>query len=161
MNLCIIYFINYIKLYSIKIQQLFEVNIYTNIIIDNKEKYLDLISIFNYHWITSCTIILNNISSKTLEQYKDYINNINYLVPFFIDEIKSTDKKKKTASVCYWYLKSIFTKKIKENYKSMEKIDKSCEKIIYGILKYLCLERKMIISHSLKYDSDNKILNIN
>ena len=149
------------RLYSIKIQHLFEVNIYTNLIIDSNEKYLDLISTLNYHWITSSTIILNNISSKIFEQYKDYINNINYLNPFFIDDIKLNDKNKNNISICYLYLKYFLTKKYKESHQLKDKFNHLCDKIIYGIFKYLCYERKMIISHSLKVDSNNKKLNIN
>ena len=141
------------KLYSIKRQQLYELNIYTNLIIENEEKYLDLINILNNRWIPSSTIGLNNISKKTLEQFKNYINNINYIIPIFIDEIKSDEKNKNNSVNCYWYLKYLFFRKLRENnYK--DNLDNLCEKNIYEIFKFLCYERKMSISHKLNNESN-------
>ena len=88
-----------------------------------------------------------------MEQFKDYISNINYIIRDFKDEIKSEERNKNITIVCYWYLKYIFLRKLKENnYK--DNIDNICEKIIYEIFKYLCLERKMRISHQLINDSN-------
>ena len=142
------------KLYSIKRKQLYELNIYTNLIIDNKEKYKDLINLLNYRWISSTTIVLNKLSTQIIEQYKDYINNINYLIPVFIDIIKSTDNKDNNNILKYYlYLKYIIFRKYKENnYK--ENLNDVSEKIIYGILKYLCCERKITICHNLINDSN-------
>ena len=141
------------KLYSIKKQKLYELKVYTNLIIDNEDKYLDLINILKNRWIPSSTIVLNSKSTKTMEQFKDYISNINYIVPAFMDEIKPEEKNKNITIVSYWYLKYIFLRKLKENnYK--DNMDNICEKIIYEIFKYLCLERKMSISHQLINDSN-------
>ena len=141
------------KIYSIKRQQLYELNIYTNLIIENQEKYLDLINILNNRWVPSTTLVLNNKSTKTLEQYQNYINNINYIIPIFIDEIKSDEKNKNNAVNCYWYLKHLFFRKLRENnYK--DNYDNICEKIIYEIFKCLCYERKMTISHQLNNESN-------
>ena len=139
------------KLYSIKIQQLIELNLYTNIIIDTKEKYIDLINILNNHWISSSNLVLNNISSNIIKQCKSYKNKIKYLVPFFIKDIISNNKID-SINACYWYLRSIFIKKYKENKFIKDTIFDICDKIIYGIFKYLCCERKMIITHQLKND---------
>ena len=141
------------KLYSIKKQQLYELNVYTNLIINNEEKYLDLINILKNRWIPLSTIVLNDISTKTLEKFKDYINNINYIVPVFIDEIKSDERKKNITMICYWYLKYIFFRKLRENnYK--DNMNNICDKNIYEIFKFLCYERKMSISHQLNNDSN-------
>ena len=141
------------KLYSIKKKQLYELNIYTNIIIDNKEKYIDLVNLLNYRWISSTTILLNNISTQILEQYKAYTNNINYLIPIFINTIKSDDNKNNDIIKCYWHLKYLIVHKYKDNnYK--DNLIYVTEKIVYGIFKYLCVERKLTICHNLTNDSN-------
>ena len=140
------------KIFSIKILQLYELNLYTNIIIDSTEKYSNLINILKNRWIASSTIILNDISFKTLENNKDLINNIRYIIPIFKEEIKS-DNSKNSSIICYWFLKYLFFQKFKENnYK--ENFNKTFDKIIYDIFKYLCYERKMTIIHQLNKDSN-------
>ena len=57
------------KLYSIKIQHIIELNIYTNIIIDSKEQYEELIDVLKYNWISSSIIILNNSSEKIYSKF--------------------------------------------------------------------------------------------
>ena len=138
------------KLFSIKILQLYELNLYTNIIIDNKEKYSDLINILNNRWVSSSTIILNDISLKTLEDNKNLRNNLKYIIPIFKEEIKSDDSKN-SSIICYYFLKYLFFNKFKENnYK--ENFNNTLDKIAYGIFKYLCYERKMTILHQLNKD---------
>ena len=138
------------KLFSIKILQLYELNLYTNIIIDNKEKYSDLINILNNRWVSSSTIILNDISLKTLEDNKKLTNNLKYIIPIFKEEIKSDDSKN-SSIICYYFLKYLFFNKFKENnYK--ENFNNTLDKIAYGIFKYLCYERKMTILHQLNKD---------
>ena len=138
------------KLFSIKILQLYELNLYTNIIIDKKEKYSDLINILNNRWVSSSTIILNDISLKTLEDNKKLRNNLKYIIPIFKEEIKSDDSKN-SSIICYYFLKYLFFNKFKENnYK--ENFNNTLDKITYGIFKYLCYERKMTILHQLNKD---------
>ena len=139
------------KLFSIKMEGLYELNIYSNLIIDNKEKYVDLINILNYRWFSSSTLIFNNISTKTLEECKDYRRNIDYLIPIFIDRIKSDNNKNNNVTMLYLHLKFMVFKIWKEK-KFKGNLNDILDKIIYGILKYLCCERKMTISHNLVND---------
>lgn len=151
------------KLYSIKIQHIIELNIYTNIIIDSKEQYEELIDVLKYNWISSSIIILNNSSEKIYSKNKIIKNNINYLVPFFIKDIISNNQKKDGINICYWYLINLFSNKLKGNVdKNNNKYTKyniyhTSNKIIYGIFRYLCCERKMIISHQLKNDLNSNM----
>ena len=151
------------KLYSIKIQHIIELNIYTNIIIDSKEQYEELIDVLKYNWISSSIIILNNSSEKIYSKNKIIKNNINYLVPFFIKDIISNNQKKDGINICYWYLINLFSNKLKGNVdKNNSKYTKYniyhiSNKIIYGIFRYLCCERKMIISHQLKNDLNSNM----
>ena len=55
---------------TIKIQHIIELNIYTNIIIDSKEQYEELIDVLKYNWISSSIIILNNSSEKIYSKNK-------------------------------------------------------------------------------------------
>ena len=141
------------KLYSIKKHFLYELNIYTNLLIDSKKKYIDLINIFKYRWISLSTVTLNNLSTQTIEEFKNCINDINYLVPAFVDEIKSSDNKNNNIIKIYWDLKYFFMNKYKEN-RYKDDFIYVYDKIIYGIFKYLCYERKMTINHN--YQQFNK-----
>lgn len=151
------------KLYSIKIQHIIELNIYTNIIIDSKEQYEELIGVLKYSWVSSSNILLNNLSEKIYSKNKIIKNNVNYLVPFFIKDIISNNEKKDGINICYWYLIHLFNNKQKEkedknnNQNTNYNIYHISNKIIYGIFRYLCCERKMIISHQLKNDLNSNM----
>ena len=140
------------KLYSIKKHHLYELNVFTNLIIDSKEKYIDLISVLQYRWISICTIILNIMSKQTIEDSKEFKKKINYLVPKFVDEIKLDENNINIIIKCYYFLKYIFLNKHKiNNYK--QNFNNICDKIINGIFKYLCYEKKMTISHKYHHMS--------
>lgn len=148
------------KLFSIKIQHIIELNIFTNIIIDSKEKYTELIEMLKYNWVSSSTIILNNLSEEIFSKNKMIKNNINYLVPFFIKDIISNNQKKDGINICYWYLMNILSNKLRgkvDKKNNKYDIGYMSNKMIYGIFRYLCCERKMIISHQLKNDLNSNM----
>ena len=59
----------FFKLFNIKIKQLKEINLYTNIIISLKE-YFYLLNIFNNNWISSCTFTFNKKSEEIYKSQK-------------------------------------------------------------------------------------------
>ena len=140
----------FIKLFSIKIQSLIQLNLISNIIIKTKEDYFDLISKLKYNWISCSNIILNKESNNIIQINKVYKNKVNYISPNLDEDIISNNSKYNKMIICYWYLRSIFLKKIKE-YKKIDDIqNKNIDipnKICYGIFRYLNNERNMNITH--------------
>ena len=93
------------------------------------------------------------MSKTTIEISKEFKNKINYLVPIFVDKIKSDENNFKIIIKCYCYLKYILLNKHQiNNYK--KNFNNISDKIINGIFKYLCYEKKMTISH--KYHQMSK-----
>ena len=129
------------KLYSIKISSLLELNLITNIMIDTKNDYCNLISNLKFHWIPRSNLVLNEVSNNIIEANEEYKNNIKYLELNFLNEIIVNNGHKTNKSIeCYWIFKFLFVNRLK-----LIKIE--ADKIIYGIFKYLDYETNMIITH--------------
>ena len=148
-------------IFNIKIKQLKQLNIYSNIIINHIKEYIYLLNIFNNNWISSCNLTLN---SKSEEIYKlpdcqNEKNKIKYLVPASLEiELLSPDdmilKKKinndiKTDNI-FWYLRYIFKVRHScvDNYKKKRK--ESLSKFLANnILSYMHFQKFISIKHNL------------
>ena len=158
--------INLYKIFSIRIRQLEQLNIYTNIYM-TKEDYFNSFDIFKNNWISKCRLTLNeriDIDENNLEI--DQNNNIVYLVPHSLeDELLPSDElvirnkifnntnhkniidRDKDDNI-YWILKQIFNKKY-NNFGNKIKI-RSRKNIIFNTLKYLYFTKNVDIKHHLE-----------
>ena len=158
--------INLYKIFSIRIKQLEQLNIYTNIYM-TKEDYFNSFDIFKNNWISKCRLTLNektDIEENNLEI--DQNNNIFYLVPHSLeDELLPNDElvirnkifnntndkniidRDKEDNI-YWILKQIFNKKY-NNFGNKIKI-RSRKNIIFNTLKYLYFTKNVDIKHHLE-----------
>ena len=159
------------KLFNIKIKQLKELNVITNIIINHVKEYLYLLNIFNNNWISSCTLTLNPKCEDIykLEQCKEERNKIKYLVPGCLEEelfspedniLKkkiNNDKIPKNNDETFWYLKYMFQIKFScvDNHK--KKRNESLSKFLTNnVLSYIHFQKKLKLNHKLqKKDNDD------
>ena len=149
------------KIFNIKIKQLKQLNIYSNIIINHIKEYLYLLNVFNNNWISSCNLTLN---SKSEEIYKkpecqNEKNKIKYLVPISLEnELLSPDdmilKKQINNDVksdnIFWYLKYIFKVRYScvDNYK-IKRMESLSKFLANNILSYIHFQKFITIKHNL------------
>ena len=155
------------KIFSIKLKQLIEFNVYTNIYM-NKEIYSYCIDIFRYNWISKCGLILNHKSDIDIkdDNNSNSIDDITYLVPHGLeDKLLSNDDlvyrnkifndkdKKNIIDVdkddnIYWIVRKIYNKKYQIYGKNIKV--RSKKEIIFNTLKYLYFTKKVDIKHFLE-----------
>ena len=154
------------KIFSIKIKQLTELNIYTNIYI-NKDSYIELTDIFKNNWISKCRLVLNPRSEIEINDSNEGINNnIIYLVSRSLeDKLLSSDelvirnkiffdKDKKNKIVndkddnIFWLSKRLFYIKNKDKKPTLQKFIKQKD-FIFNILKYAYFTKKVEINYQL------------
>ena len=149
------------KLFNIKISSLVTMNLYTNIIIENKISYFYLLNILNNNWIPTYNVILNAFSSNILYKYKKELDNLKYFVshdlenkllePVDKSRIKKNEEREKEIMLdpkdeIFWYLKYLFNNVYIDSIKNEERN----KILVSGILKYLYIEKTPHIEHSLK-----------
>ena len=149
------------KLFNIKIARLIILNLYTNIIIEDKNNYFYLLDILNNNWIPTYNVILNDISSNLLFKFRKEIDKLNYFVPHdFENELLEPNDKAKIKNIkerekeimldpkdeIFWYLKYLFN----NVYFDEIKTDERNKNLVSGILKFLYVEKTPRIEHSLK-----------
>ena len=149
------------QIFNVKITNLMELNIYTNIIIHEDKEYLYLLNIFNNNWISKSIFTLNRVSDNILNMKEclDKKNKIKFFVPYSVEnKILSPEEKKKMLSIrknneikndeIYWILKYIF--KIRYSCNEMHNRNESLSKFLtYNILSYIHFSIKMDIQHHL------------
>ena len=134
-----------IKLFNIKIKNLIQINFMTNLHIKKKKYVNNVLSALKYNWISKCVISFNNQSESLLKTVE---KNISYLVPYnlgndLLEDLKEKEKYEKLISDnknnedYFWSLKGLIISKYKINDQMI------CKKIIYNILKYIHIEKKM------------------
>ena len=150
------------ELFNIKLNNLLELNLYTNVIINEKD-YKYLIDILKGNWISSLTIIMNSKSNDILNKYKYLRNSIQFFVPpklmkKIVDKnINANKNNQDNNDIIYWYLKYLFDFRYCNS-----SSDFTSKKIcINTILKYLYIENNIKIRHSLidneeLYDKNNE-----
>jgi hypothetical protein len=157
------------KLFNIKISQLKEVNLFTNLIVKSEKTYIFLLNIFCYNWISLCTLTFNQNSEKIIlsKECESERKKIKYLVPGSLEnELLSPDDKELKKRIfngqpflkndeVFWYLKYIFQIRYKCDEIKYKNKNKSLSKfLINKILRYLHFEKYIRIEHNLvKYTS--------
>ena len=114
------------NLFGIKIKSLLNLQLFTNINIENKANYSYLIKILKYNWIPSYTIIFNEKSEKVLGMFDYSDKNISFLVSSSIENIVFKDTKIKIRNKesnnqededeIFWILKYLFNCKYSDGY---------------------------------------------
>ena len=153
-------------LFSIKLKNLYEINVYTNINM-SKETYIDFIYIFRNNWISKYRVIFNPKSEIYFNNIEDIIeeeNDITYLVSHSLeDKLLSSEelvirdkifinKDKKNIITqdkddnIYWILWQLFHKKDKKSNPNIV-IRKNT---IFNILKYLYFTKTVKIKNKLE-----------
>ena len=149
-------------LFNIKIKQLKELSLFTNIVIKHIKEYLYLLNIFNNNWISFCTFTLNPKSENIykMEQCKNDKNKIKYFVPNCLEnELLSPQElvlKKKIDGEkncnknddAFWYLKYMF--KIKFFCTDNNKNESLSKFLANNILSYIHFQKNIIIKHKLE-----------
>ena len=149
------------KIFSIKIKQLIELNIYTNIYM-NKDAYIDLFVFFRNNWTSKCRLILNPKTEFDPIYLEEENNKIKYLVSHSLeDKLLSKeeliarnkifyDKEKKEIKECYknddiyWLVWRVFNKKGKNIPQTNQK------DIMFNVLQYLYFTKYIEINHKLE-----------
>ena len=149
------------KIFSIRINQLTELNLYTNIYM-TKDTYLDLFDIFRNNWTSKLRLILNPKTEFDPIYLEEEKNKIKFLVSHSLeekllskDELISRnkifyDKEKKMIKEFYknddmfWFVWRIFNKKGKN------KPEVNQKEIIFNVLQYLYFTKNIEISHKLE-----------
>ena len=152
------------KLFNIKIKTLLEIKLFTNIIIDNRAKYLYLLKILEYNWVPSYTITLNEnpeinlyrnsfdkieipfIASSTIEN----IFLIDYL-PILNKRVNNNQKNDINDEI-FWFLKYLFS--CRYSYYSLSFFE--IQHLSFTILKYLYCTFNIKLYHQIKEETEEK-----
>jgi hypothetical protein len=135
------------SLFNIKLKNLKQLCLSTNITIKNKKDCAFFNKILSDNWISSYILLFNENSKKL---FKEYLNadEISFLVPHNLENeiIGSKSNNNKNIStnpddIVYWYLKYLFNNR----YYYRARNFKAHKYYIYNILKYLYFEKKIRI----------------
>lgn len=143
------------KLFNIKIKNLLELELYSNIIIKNKINYSYLIKMLSNNWIPSYKIILNEneVTNKIINDNNN--KEIYFLVSKSIENIvKKNEQKdcfnksdiKNDENEVFWILKYLFNCKYSNQSLTFFEI----KYLIFTILKYLYSTFNVKISYQIK-----------
>ena len=141
------------KLFYIKIKNLLELKLFSNIIIKDTFNYLHLFKFINFNWIPSYVITLNKISYLNKVDY--YTKNLSFLIFPTIEknssnifEIVKENKNKEDCSndnELFWILKYIFICK----YSSYNLTFLEIKNIIFNITKFIYPTHKVKFAYEI------------
>ena len=140
-----------VRAFSVKIKNLIELNIYSNININKAEEYFDFLNLFKNAWISKSIFTLNENSETVInmEECKEKRNNVKYLIPF-ISEQENNEQKNNNIDIneIFWILKYLFQKNF--SYKK----DGNIKDILFinlsnNILSYSYPSKNMLIQHHI------------
>ena len=141
------------KLFYIKIKNLLELKLFSNIIIKDTFNYLHLFKFINFNWIPSYVITLNKISYLNKVDY--YTKNLSFLIFPTIEknssnifEIVKENKNKEDCSndnELFWILKYIFNCK----YSSYNLTFLEIKNIIFNITKFIYPTHKVKFAYEI------------
>ena len=155
---------NYIyRLFNIKIKQLEKINVYTNIILDNKEQYVNILKIFDGIWISSCKLTFNKKSDVILKKNEDNKKNIKYFVSSSLINILLSNDEQKNLNLneyiknadeaIYWILRYVLKIRYQcENYNNNKKKENNniiTKSLTNNILSYIFISKYVEISHNI------------
>ena len=147
------------KLFYIKIKNLLFINLYTNIKINNKNEFEDIINIIKDNWISSYLILFNRKSYGFINNNLKLIKkeDINYITKKNKKPNKNIiinneiNDKNDISDEIFFYLKYIFNKKYGKEIDFYSK-----KKIISKILKYLYATK--IATFNFDFEDDKKVI---
>ena len=146
------------KLFNIQITNLYELKLFTNLIIKDKMDYLYLIKIIQNNWIPSYVIIFNENSKDILLKYNSFKKEIPFIASNSIQQQHFNDvgvntlnknknnKKSYTNEEVFWILKYILYCRYSNYALNFTEI----KEIIYSILKYLYLTPNINLNHKIE-----------
>ena len=156
------------QIFNIKITNLLELNIYTNIIINKDIEYFYLLNIFNNNWISKSIFTLNKSSDNiiNMEECLNKKNKIKFFVPYSAEnELLSPGEKIKMKNIrknneikndeIFWILKYIF----KIRYSCNDNINRNesvAKFLTNNILSYNHFIKNMDIQH---YFTETDLIN--
>ena len=115
------------ELFYIKMSNLSELNIYSNIMLKNEAEFKDLVKIIKDNFISNYEIIFNQKSNQLIEKFVDLLKELSY---FDTKKSINVDDNK-----IFWYLIYIFTIRYKYyllNFASIKECINSIFKFIYA-----------------------------
>ena len=139
-----------IRVFSVKMKQLTELNIYSNIIMNKKEEYFDFLNIFKNTCISKCTFILNE-NSEDVINIKECIekrNNIKYLITFNSEKENVGQNNNSDIGEIFWILKYLFQKNFSPKKDDNVK-DSLFIFLVNNILSYNYSSKNMLIQHHM------------
>ena len=139
-----------IRVFSVKMKQLIELNIYSNIIMNKKEEYFDFLNIFKNTCISKCTFILNE-NSEDVINIKECIekrNNIKYLITFNSEKENVGQNNNSDIGEIFWILKYLFQKNFSPKKDDNVK-DSLFIFLVNNILSYNYSSKNMLIQHHM------------
>ena len=130
-----------IRLFGIKLKNFKVLNLYTNVLLNEKSEYKYIIKILRNNWISEYTITFNEKSKGLVNKFYFYKDNIKFLVPHNLEsELINVDENKGEKKlwtfqddIIFWYLKYLFDNR----YFYVTKRFNNNKKFIYNILKYI------------------------
>ena len=122
------------ELFYIKISNLSELKIYSNIFIKYESDYKFLIQILKDNWIPDYTILLNPLSNKVLEKSSNLIKDVSYF------------ESDKNYDIIFWYLIYIFKIRYRNHLLNFASI-KTCINFIFS---FLFSKKNIKLNHSLE-----------
>ena len=137
------------ELFRIKINSLISLSLLTEIHLNDKNEYLEILDLINYNWISKYIIKFDDSSKDIYIKESKSLLNLECLSSYFLDiESKKNDDNifeniEDLDDETYWYLKYLFNHK----YKLESKSDEIIKKLIFNILKYTHTINKPNISH--------------
>ena len=134
------------KLFNIKIRNLSNINLFTNFEIYNQKNFKEIISLLEDNWISSYMIIFNKNSYSVINENKNLIKDIQYIIPKYkILQNKNNDNAEDINEKILLYLNAIFNKKFGSKY--LDFFTK--KKLISKILKFIYISKETSISVEL------------
>ena len=135
------------KLFNIKIRNLSNMNLFTNFEIYNQRDFKEIISLLEDNWISSYMIIFNKNTNSIINENKNLIKGIEYIIPKYkVIQNNNNDNAEDFNVKIQLYLKAIFNKKYGSKYLDFV----TNKKLISKILKYIYISKETTISFKLQ-----------
>ena len=135
------------KLFNIKIRNLSNMNLFTNFEIYKQRDFKEIISLLEDNWISSYMIIFNKNSNSIINENKNLIKGIEYIIPKYkVIQNNNNDNAEDFNVKIQLYLKAIFNKKYGSKYLDFV----TNKKLISKILKYIYISKETTISFKLQ-----------
>ena len=140
------------KLFAIKINSLISLNLLTNICLNDKRQYFELLKLINYNWIYNYVITFDISCENIYENEKKNLQDLKCLIPHFLEKklLKQNNKNKnqseKDKDIEYWLIKNYINNKYNNNDFILDNEHK-IKKILFEIFKYIYIINTPKVKH--------------